>query len=301
MRCVFATVALVVGCGSDPASDGGPSAGQLAWVDPASDDDWSHLIDEAEGSEPLSAADVEPQLNAALALGIPNAGEVFSRYYELLADGDETCPGSALAGGFEVFGSCTAESGVVFSGVSSLDETDDRVYDGDEWVSGEYTIRTSPADYIITRTDGTALEAGGFIQFRRSPEGEEYRWTVGVEGSWRDTAASGWLGEGVSSGLLIQGAGRDDRPGMMELDGAYTVGSASLAFDRLTVRPQDCASGFVQGSVSFRSGGGALVAVEFPSCGACGPATLSDGTVLGEICVDPAPLLAAVVPMGQLP
>ncbi|HCH66966.1 MAG TPA: hypothetical protein DFR83_29455, partial [Deltaproteobacteria bacterium] len=73
MRCVFATVALVVGCGSDPASDGGPSAGQLAWVDPASDDDWSHLIDEAEGSEPLSAADVEPQLNAALALGIPNA------------------------------------------------------------------------------------------------------------------------------------------------------------------------------------------------------------------------------------
>ena len=297
MRFGFAIVALGIGCGSK-APTAEPPADPSDWVDPAADDDWSHLIDEAAGGAALSGDDVEAALNEALALGIPTAGEVFTRYYELLALGDETCPGSALAGGFEVFGSCTAESGVVYSGVSSLDVTDDRVYEDDEWVSGEYFIRTSPADYVITRTDGTALEAGGFIQFRRSPEGMDHRWTVGIEGSWRDSSADGWLGQGISSGVLIQGGSRDGAPLFLELDGAYTVGSASLSFDRLTVLPEDCPDGFDQGSVAFRDGGGALVTVAFSPCSVCGPGVLSDGTELGEICVDPTPLMAAVLPSG---
>jgi hypothetical protein len=297
MRFAFIIVALSIGCGARPSTADPPSDGQ-AWVDPAADDDWSHLIDEAAGSEPLSIDEMESALNEALALGIPNAGEIFSRYYALLALGDEECPGSALAGGFGVFGSCTAESGVVFSGVSSLDVVDGRVYEDGEWVSGEYFIRTSPADYVITRTDGTALEAGGFIQFRRSSEGMDHRWTGGIEGSWRDSGAEGWLGQGISSGVLIQGGSRDGAPLFLELDGAYTVGSASLSFDRLSVHPGDCPDGFDQGSVAFRDGGGSLVTVAFSPCSVCGPGVLSDGTELGEICVDPAPLMAAVLPSG---
>lgn len=297
MRFAFIIVALSIGCGARPSTADPPSDGQ-AWVDPAADDDWSHLIDEAAGSEPLSIDEMESALNEALALGIPNAGEIFSRYYALLALGDEECPGSALAGGFEVFGSCTAESGVVFSGVSSLDVVDGRVYEDGEWVSGEYFIRTSPADYVITRTDGTALEAGGWIQFRRSPQGPEDHWSVGIEGSWKDSAADGWLGEGISSGLVLEAGSRGDAPRFLELDGAYTVGTATLSFDLVTVLPEDCPDGIDAGSIGFRDGGGALVTVTFSPCSVCGPAVLSDGTDLGELCVDPTLLMDAVIPSG---
>ena len=297
-------ISLGLGCASDPRQ-AKPAAEEVAtdsaWVDPAADDDWSHLIDEAEGSEPVSVDEVEAELNAALALGIPHMGEIFSRYYALMEQGDETCPGSAMVGGFEVFGSCTADTGVVFSGVSSLDETDGRVYEGDVWVSGEYWVRTSPADYIITRTDGTALEAGGFIQFRREPGGDGTdRWSVSVEGSWRDTSAEGWLGEGISSGLIVQGSERDGE-GTMELEGSYTVGTASLVFERLSVGERDCPDGFEKGSLAFRSSGGTLVTVDFSSCSTCGPATLDDGSSLGELCVDPAPVLESLEPSGWIP
>ena len=303
MRLGLSIVSLALGCASNApqgvsADKADPDPG---WVDPAADDDWSHLIDEAEEREALAVDEVQAELSAALALGIPNMGEVLTRYYDLMALGDEACPGSAMVGGFEVFGSCTAETGVEFSGVSSLDESDARVYEGDEWVSGEYFIRTSPADYIITRTDGTALEAGGFIMFRREPEAGVHRWSVAIEGSWRDTSASGWLGEGISSGLMIQATARGEGDNAMEIDGSYTVGSASLSFERLSMRERDCPDGFEQGSLGFRSSGGALVTVAFSSCSRCGQAVLDDGSSIGELCVDPAILMASLEPSGWIP
>ena len=305
MRLASLIVVLAMGCASDtpsPTKAPAEDSGAESWVDPAADDDWSHLIDEAEESAPLSVEDVEEELNAALALGIPHMGEVFSRYYALMELGDEACPGSAMVGGFEVFGSCTAESGVVFSGVSSLDETDGRVYDGDEWVSGEYFIRTSPADYIITRTDGTALEAGGFIQFRREAEDSIHRWSVGVEGSWRDTSATGWLGEGISSGLMIQATHFGDRDELlMDIDGSYTVGGTSVVFERVAIRALDCPDGIDQGTLAIRTSGGALASVAFSGCSSCGSASLDDGTALGEVCVDPSPLFAVVELSGWIP
>ncbi len=303
MRFVVVIAALGLGCGPTPSGDrsASPPPTSDGWVDPAADDDWSHLIDEAESAAPMTAAEVEQALNAALALGIPHMGEIFSRYYDLMVLGDETCPGSALVGGFEVFGSCTAASGVVFSGVSSLEETDGRVYADDEWVAGEYSIRTSPADYVITRTDGTALEAGGFIQFQRTPDGDIHRWTVGIEGSWRDTAATGWLGEGISAGILMGGTARPGEAGKLDLDGSYSVGSAALTFDTVVIEARECPDGIERGSLSLRSGGGALVTVDFSTCSECGVAALADGTALGEVCIDPGPLFEAVPSSGWIP
>lgn len=306
MRCTWAIIGLLGGCASAPAKDpsepdSGAAEVESDWVDPAADDDWSHLIDTVEAGPPVTAADIERDLNEALGLGLPTMGEVLSSYYALLAQGDATCPGSARPGGFEVFGTCTAESGLVFSGVSSIEETDERTFEGETWTAGEYWIRTSPADYTITRPDGTALEAGGFIQFRRELSGGVSNWDVDIEGSWRDSAADNWLGAGISSAVRMRGSGGAEYIDSLVVDGTYSLGSHSLGFDNLVVVPEECPDGIQQGTLTLRTGGGPLASVRFDDCSPCGALTLDDGTALGDVCIDPAPVVSSLEPSGWIP
>lgn len=303
MRCFLSVIAL--GC-AGPADSGfsrstGKGNPETAWTDPAADDDWSHLIDPVPESPPPTPQAVAEALQAALDLGIPTMGVLLSRYQELYALGDAACPGSTFAGGFEVFGSCVAESGVEFSGVAGIDETDNRVYEGDVWVSGRYEVRTSPADYTITRTDGTQLQAGGFYMFFREIVGGRSMWSTTLEGSWSDSAADGWLYEGVSMTLSVQGQVETTGERGMKLDGSYTVGGTSLSFTELRATTDSCDDGGAEGSVTVRLAGGELATVSVERCTHCGPATLDDGSELGEVCIDPTPLLSTIDASGWIP
>jgi hypothetical protein len=303
MRCFLPAIAL--GCAGTPDSGSSQPTSKSGtappWTDPAADDDWSHLIDPVPESPPPTPQAVSEALQAALNLGIPTMGVLLSRYRELYAQGDAACPGSAFAGGFEVFGSCVAESGVEFSGVAGIDETDGRVYEGDAWVSGRYEVRTSPADYTITRTDGTQLQAGGFYMFFRETMGGRSMWSTTLEGSWSDSAAEGWLYEGISMTLTVQGQVETTGESGIRLDGSYTVGGTSLSFTDLRASSGSCDHGGVEGSVTVRLAGGELATVFLERCTHCGPTTLTDGSDLGEVCIDPTPLLSAIDASGWIP
>jgi len=295
----FWTIAgLTMGCAGEPPRDPSVSQAPDAWVDPAADDDWSHLIEPEPSLPDLTAERVQAAIEETLSLGIPNAAEAIGSYRTLLSQGDEVCPGSAFEGGFEVFGECTSTSGVIFSGVAGVLEEDDRVWDGDDW-TGSFSLLTGPADYTITRTDGSRLEAGGFINYRHERD-ERANWSVTFEGSWSDSAASGWLGAGVSSALRVNGrqTNRDDG---LELDGSYTIAATSLGFDLLRLSSESCEGEVAEGTMTLRTGGYPEVALEFTPCTRCASATTEDGTELGEVCIDPAPLLAAIETSARIP
>lgn len=273
------------GCGGDDPSKAPGSEAATGWTDPAADDDWSDLIDPPPEGTAATAADVEAGIARALAHGAPSASVVFARYLDLLDQGDADCPGSAMAGGFEVHGVCTSAAGVTFSGVAGLVTMDERLDTTDGDWTGRYSVMTAPADFVITRADGTQLQAGGVLRYEEQ-RGPSLQWTSQVAGTWADGDATGWLGEGFSGELHVQGEDRGGGERTLRFNGGYSAGVDTIGFDGVFLSDRDCPDGVFQGKLGLRLGDGQWAGLQFDRCAACAEAVLDDGTALGEVCVD---------------
>lgn len=271
------------------------------WTDPGADDDWSHLIDPGPSAAEYTAADVVSAIDNATQHGIPDVGSVLSAYLDLLSQGDASCPGSALTEGFEVFGTCTAASGVTYSGVASLNRVDDRV-DGPSGWSGQASVMSSPADYTITRVDGTQLSVGAFFMVMMQRDSRGTQATHTLRGTVVDTGGPAWAQAGFSGDLFLNAGAQPDGATELMLEGSMSVGSGSLILESLRVSPDACPDGVAGGALSVRMTDGTWLRVVFHStCSACGTALDADGQLMGDACINPGPWLSVVDAMAVEP
>ncbi len=283
---------LLVACAAPSDPVGADTA--VRWTDPTLDDDWSALVPEADVAPTWTAAEVGAQIDRALAGGLPGPERPLATYLELLSHADAACPGSEYVGGFAVFGLCTTTSGYSYSGASGLIVDDTRAEGTDGVPTGSLFVSTAPADYYITRPDGTQFAAGGTLTLNVVQDATGLHTRSTISGTWMDDGDTSWLATGFSGALGMSRNLSADGHAQLEIDGPLSVGGASVSFARVQVMDA-CPDGVRGGAVSVRQPDSSWYTLTFPNgCHACGRVTWQDGSDRGEACIDVTPLLAAV-------
>lgn len=292
LRYTLPIVLLLLACAADPAPP--------AWVDPTADDDWSDLVPTPSRGPALTADEVAERVALALADGLPLPQPVLADYRELLAHGDAACPGDTFAEGFQVIGGCTTAEGYTYQGAAGLQVDDRRTVAEDGSWTGEASVLTAPADYVITRPDGTRLQAGGTLSIRVARDAGGDRWSAAILGTWQDDGLPGWLGDGYSGALTVEGSEPPGGEPTQKVDGALTVHGASLQLAGVLVAPETCADGAQAGAVRLRQDDGTWYTLTLDAgCGGCGTLTWDDTEALGEACVDLSALPASLAEARQ--
>ncbi|MCP4807603.1 MAG: hypothetical protein GY913_10245 [Proteobacteria bacterium] len=250
---------------------------------PVDDTPWT-----AEPPSPTwSAAQVEAVLQAAIDGGVPEPIAIRDAYLGLFDDhADGVCPSGtdySLPGDYQA---CTTEDGAVFYGHAEyepVDNTHER---------GFYLL----GDCYIIDPDGDRFEGAGELQVTIFEEGD---WTIVesmVMGTWGYPAAGGFLEQDNASAMFIiastEASGSD-----LYLDGTMGNADAALSFELLVdTRPCDHQ---LTGTVSVREPSGYWHTITFvQDCDGCGDVVFADDQELGQICVDPTPLVEG--PMAAL-
>ncbi len=257
------------------------------WVDATADDRWP--VDSGTPRLPAwSAQGVADQVDLAVAKGIPTPQRVLSDYLDLLAHGDESCPGNYFEEGFVVLGGCDSADGYHFTGAAGVVREDQRSGEGEGW-TGQLRISSAPADYVITRPDQSRLIAGGtfFLEFRAQAERQE--WAARIGGTFEDEAAEDWLGAAFSGMLNIDGT--EDPGGIRQrISGSLSVGGVAIDMQDVELQPSLCPDGFVGGTFRVRQEDATWSQLSLPkACGACGEVQWEGGESLGSGCIDPKP------------
>lgn len=214
-----------------------------------------------------TAAQTQDALTSALSAPLPGIDRATGDYLGLMARGDSICPGDPVAIKDGAVYGCDANTGMYYAGVSEYwDEQRD-----DAW------FRSLAGDFLI-----------------QTPEGQSFEWGMGYEISWGPESASmRWLGSLFWDGdpasaermSVVLAAGVSGDAGT--LNGGITQGETVLDFDLETAA--DCPA---QGLLAIRGPDKRWYRTTL-GCNGCGPLSF-EGQELGEVCVDPSPLVRAL-------
>ena len=268
-----------------PACSGPEDPG--TWVDATADDRWP--VDSGSPRLPLwSAQEVADQVDLAVSKGIPTPQRVLTNYLDLLAHGDEICPGNYFQEGFVVLGGCDSADGYHFTGAAGVVRDDQRSGEGENW-TGQLRVSSAPADYVITRPDQSRLIAGGtyFLELR-AHEGRQ-EWAARIGGTFEDEAAADWLGGAFSGMLMIDGT--EDQGGIQQrISGSLSVDGVAIDMQNVQLALSQCPNGFVGGSFRVRQPDATWNSIQLPQgCGTCGEVQWEGGESLGSGCMDAQP------------
>lgn len=266
---------------------------EATWVDQRADDTWSVEGADGPGAPQWTAEEVGARIDLATSLGIPEPLSVLAVYTELLSHGDDACPGGEFAGGFVTLEGCTSEQGYRFAGSAGLAIEDERAGEGDDW-TGLVSLASAPADYVITRPDGRALEVGGIFRLVLVRAEGQREWRSRLAGTYVDPAAGGWLAPGFSGALQLAGVG-EGAAAVQTADGSLGVLGVAIDVSQLVVAPGVCADGFLGGVIRVRQDDATWNVVSLPGeCSRCGSVSWEGVEELGEACIDPSPWFASI-------
>lgn len=211
-------------------------------------------------------------IDAVFAMGFYGPVELKAAYLDLMQHGDDYCPGSDVEIYDTFVTGCVAESGYYYAGVS--------VYASEEWPGENSSAWSFGGDFEILDPSGNQMLVGGHtfgLYEDIIPE------MIGgdITGSWSLSGAEGWLGEGISAMLLIDGVVGQS----LSLTGGLGVGATAMYFPELSWSYPSCWDSPV-GELQVRDPAGhwfSLVLNE--DCTGCGEMTyIADGTTQ-EVCV----------------
>ena len=236
---------------------------------------------ETETPEPeWSATEVGEILAATFSQGPPDPFLVGDTFLDLMAEGDATCPGDTAFLNDDNLLGCTAESGHYYAGIAWHEE----LVNEDEGA----TFWTHGGDYEILRPDGSGLRGGGAMHHRVVVNGEnpdKSAFELGLQGSWHDDAAVGWLGEGFSGVFLAEGK-RNIEIRHLEIAGGIAVGERDLHLELAWDMTGVCGT-TAMGSIHLRDDRGYWYTWELgEDCDTCGQVTFHEIQELGELCLD---------------
>ena len=235
----------------------------------------SELVDSGEPRRPpdWSAEQVEAEIDAALALGLPEPRTLMSLFRDFIDTyGDESCPPTP-DGVSMPEDSCTASSGAVFGGVGLLTTN--------TW--DEETVEAiGQASFAFTDPDGQTYAGGGGTALSQGLESGSPSWTSSVWGTWEYPPDPGWLGQRPSSDLEMRGRVEADGSRSLQLEGSLGMGPHHLWIEQLDYRPDSCPEG-VEARLRVRHPEGPWFDFETEGCAACGTVSF-EGQALGEAC-----------------
>lgn len=235
---------------------------------------------------------------AALALvlpgGLPDPVQLDAAYDEVVTHGDDRCPiyEEAQEGDqSEVWsGGCTSAEGYVYEGLVTHTDMHEK--------EGDLTVFRGMGDLSsirVTDAKGDTFTSGGEYFLDLYEVGGQQIWSALVGGSWSYPGAAGWLGQGVTAAVLVEGSGLRDQTAM-RVDGGVTWPTVSLGFVEVEVDSEVC-GGLPRGELSLRDGSGHWYSLPFPGCEPCAPAYW-DGEEVGEACIG-AEIGAALLAFGR--
>ncbi len=233
----------------------------------------------------LDAAGVAARADRVVAGGIPFASAWFDGFVDILmAHADPTCPEGANAPPYAIRAAiegCVTADGWMFSGLTLRETTAEgtgvrEVVVGDGWGRDP---------------EGRSLVFGGELEWWGDGTGADALWESRIDGTWGYEGAPGWQGEMPSLSFAAAGAAAE-----ATLDGGIAFVGAVVYFDALRLDAAVCPGSIAGGGLRVRDDAGYWTTLTFDEdCSACGAATFADGSSIGTVCVDPAPLWASLV------
>lgn len=192
--------------------------------------------------------------------------ELREAYLELMSHGDASCPGSSLEIYDTFVTGCTASSGYYYAGVS--------VYAVEDWPGEDSSAWSFGGDFEILDPQGDQMLVGGHT-FGLYEDLHVEMIGGDITGSWSYSGADGWLGEGISAMLLLDGV----IGSRLSLSGGLAVGSTAMYFPELRWDSPSCWEHPV-GELQVRDPAGHWFSLIFDEdCTGCGEMTyIADGT-----------------------
>ena len=226
-----------------------------------------------------TADTVAQELDEVASQGLPNLSSVRDVYVELMALGDETCPGDPTR--FDdttvPLTGCTSENGVSYAGVAAIFEDEDL---GGTATDGFIVF----GDFQLTDPDGATLVGGGKAMQAAGPSQGGVAMKTELSGSWSYPASAGWLGDGASGAMYTDGTLASDTLAL-EISGGLGLRDRATYTSGLHFDDATCPQGHPSGDMSIRDPSGGWWTVTLPDdCSGCGELTWTDGTSHGEVC-----------------
>lgn len=212
------------------------------------------------------AAAAQDALNQVFSLGLPDPRSIRDLFMTQLNGRDSVCPSGSGASTTSVSG-CTSSFDWTYTGTSTYQDAG----------SSGFSLA---ADIYIQDPNGNMFEGGGQVFYMAKEQGIG----GGLDGTWGYSAAEGWMAQNPSFSLSLY----IDPNGMLILQGGLGMAGQAIDFNDFGLR-SGCAGPI--GSLSLRDPNGWWYNVDFgDTCSGCGPLSWGE-TNLGEVCLDPAPLM----------
>jgi len=224
----------------------------------------------------MSAEDVVQAIEKALSTP-PDPGPIVDTYIELMAAGDDTCPGTENVITDTWLYGCVSETGYSYAGIT--DWTDEETDIGGQLAQ----LTVLAGDFWIDTPDGHQLEGGGHAA-RVKNNGI---WIGAMAGSWRWTAGADWLSYGYSGNLVIESIESlfISMEGAVDINGTYITAHNLIWYN--------VCDGGTEGALSLRDPSGGWYRIEFEACTPCGNLTFQ-GSDMGEVCIDFSNFITAI-------
>lgn len=213
--------------------------------------------------------------------GLPDPTQLDAVYDEVVTHGDDRCPiYEEIQEGdqSEVWsGGCTSAEGYAYEGLVTHTDMHEK--------EGDLTVFRGMGDLSsirVTDVNGNTFTSGGEYFLDLYEIAGQQVWASTVGGSWSYPGARGWLGQGVTAAMLVEGSGLRDETAM-RVDGGVTWPTVSLGFVEVEVDSAVC-GGLPRGEVSLRDGSGHWYSLPFAGCEPCATAYW-DGEAVGEACI----------------
>ena len=215
-------------------------------------------------------------LEAFWARGIPEPFTLRDHYLSFLADGDEGCP--VLIDGAFSPQDCVSESGTHFYGLAFYQEFD-KVQNQPGY------LFAMQASFELSRSNEAPFSAGGGFGYEvLAAPNQPTDWMAFVQGSFHYPAASGWLGDGVTSGIAIRGSHHQGTY-RFGVEGGSGQDDVYLFWDQVSVDSEQC-DGYPTGRIGLRGEDTHWTWWTMAeSCDGCGSLEYDDALV-GTYCMD---------------
>lgn len=275
----------------------------LACTQPAEDSavtppgpDWPE-VDNPVADPSWTAEEFMSELDAALAMGVPEARTMQTAYLHLLSYGDAMCPGTELFITDQFLRGCTSDLGAWYAGITEYYDTRESKLD---WQLHDWILM---ADIEITDPEGHLFALGGHVAEQRAASFDslDLVWNGQLKGSMM------WEGDAeryptLVSALLDTWVYRDSRGNTrVWYEGGVAWRDFQLSMINLQILNADC--GWAPtGTLMMRDPGGAWYTMEFDGdCSACTNLRFGDSTDMGEVCPNLQPLIDRALDQANAP
>ena len=201
-----------------------------------------------------SLADVETEIEAILARGIPNPFEARAEYMAALQAGrDNSCPGQSYSV-VTRFSGCYTSTGWFFAGYTEY------IGGGDQSVQEPFSLL---ADFRFRDSQQNWFVGGGQLRYEPLQNGS---WSGSITGTWAYDNGQPWM-QGEGAGAVLTAHVTQGTSWSIDIDGSINAGGEYLRLREVSLAANRC-NGDVTGELEVRSEEGYWYNLEI-SCG-CG-------------------------------